>query len=278
MWIFCDDQGIHPAKPKTLKAEIFPMDDITADQVAGWVAELIHNGLLREYTVNSETYWIVTGWNKHQKIDKPSAKYPPPFDESSPNTPRALDDSSPPESNGVEGKETTPATVTRTSVSKRQPTAGAVSEGQPQHPRPEASAPSLDALRTGPPVGTADHDASGELWGCLAANGCRGTAQHPAVVEMARAGVTVAQLKAAIAEARKTREGQLNPAYLAAIVERMRAERPRDPAALAWATSDAACDAKARELLITPRPGEGYPELRGRIRERIAEAARESVH
>ena len=34
IWNFCDDAGIHPASPKTLKAEIFPSDDISASQVA----------------------------------------------------------------------------------------------------------------------------------------------------------------------------------------------------------------------------------------------------
>lgn len=39
LWNFCDDAGVHPAKPKTLKAELFPMDDITTGDVAGWMAE-----------------------------------------------------------------------------------------------------------------------------------------------------------------------------------------------------------------------------------------------
>lgn len=104
MWMFCDDQGIHPAKPKTLKAEIFPMDEFTGDQVAGWVGELVKAGLLKEYKAGSENYWIVTGWERHQKIDKPSAKYPRPFDEPSPNPRRIVDEPSPPEGKGVESK------------------------------------------------------------------------------------------------------------------------------------------------------------------------------
>lgn len=103
MWMFCDDQGIHPAKPKTLKAEIFPMDDISADRVAELVGELVLAGLLVEYSVESETYWKVTGWERHQKIDKPSSKYPRPLSEHSPNPPRTLAEPSPPESKGVEG-------------------------------------------------------------------------------------------------------------------------------------------------------------------------------
>lgn len=104
MWIFCDDQGIHPAKPKTLKAEIFPMDDTSAEQVQGFVNELIKAGLIFEYSIESESYWKVTGWERHQKIEKPSAKYPRPIDDHSPTAPRLFDDSSPPEGKGKEGK------------------------------------------------------------------------------------------------------------------------------------------------------------------------------
>jgi hypothetical protein len=83
MWMFCDDQGIHPAKAKTLRGEIFPLDEsITTAHVVEWVGELLAADLLREYEVNGERFWIVTGWKKHQKIDKPSRKHPPPLPES----------------------------------------------------------------------------------------------------------------------------------------------------------------------------------------------------
>lgn len=88
MWNFCDDQGVHPAKPKTLKAELYPMDDITAAQVGEWVGELIAAGLVREFQApdDGERYWHVTGWDRHQKIDRPSFKHPapPPLDSTSP--------------------------------------------------------------------------------------------------------------------------------------------------------------------------------------------------
>jgi hypothetical protein len=121
LWNFCDDNGVHPAKPKTLKAELYPMDDFSAADVAGWMRELVGAGLVVEYEVDGELFWHVTGWAKHQKIDRPSAKYPVPpalsdstttrraalpsdretFDESSPNARPAP----PPgmEGNGKEG-------------------------------------------------------------------------------------------------------------------------------------------------------------------------------
>lgn len=74
MWNFCDDRGIHPANPKTLKAQIFPSDDIDA---APLVQELLNQGLIAAYSANDKEYFVVTGWN-HQKIDKPTFKHPAP--------------------------------------------------------------------------------------------------------------------------------------------------------------------------------------------------------
>ena len=107
MWNFCDDNGVHQAKPKTLMAELYPMDDITPQQVAGWVDELVSVGLVAEFRADDgNDYWHVTGWGRHQRIDRPSAKHPAPpakdstmarlaFDESSPNTHRGVAESSP---------------------------------------------------------------------------------------------------------------------------------------------------------------------------------------
>lgn len=78
LWTFSDDNGVHPAKPKTLKAELFPMDDVSSIDVAGWMAELINAGLVAEFEAGGERFWYVTGWAKHQKIDRPSCKYPVP--------------------------------------------------------------------------------------------------------------------------------------------------------------------------------------------------------
>lgn len=105
MWMFCDDQGIHPAKVKKLRGEVFPLDDdITTSMVAAWVSELLAVDLLHEYEVSGERYWIITGWAKHQKIDKPTSKYPLPLTDESQPPPRVLAEPSPPEGKGREGK------------------------------------------------------------------------------------------------------------------------------------------------------------------------------
>ncbi|OAK66062.1 hypothetical protein A3K87_09865 [Variovorax paradoxus] len=82
LWTFCDDGGNHPASAKTLKAEVFPSDDLTSTQVQALVDEMLEQGLLVIYAASGKQYWHVTGWH-HQRIDKPSYKHPK-FGEASP--------------------------------------------------------------------------------------------------------------------------------------------------------------------------------------------------
>jgi len=108
MWNFCDDGGIHVASLRRLKAEIFPADDITTDDVRRWIDELVANGLLIEFTAEGRQFWQVTGWKKHQKIDRPNPKYPQPeTTPSSPNSSNARRSITPGrESKGIEGSGT----------------------------------------------------------------------------------------------------------------------------------------------------------------------------
>lgn len=79
LWNFCDDNGVHPASARVLKARVLPADDITVAQVDGLVKELLTQGLLREYQAQEASWWHVTGWSRHQMINRPSAsKYPAP--------------------------------------------------------------------------------------------------------------------------------------------------------------------------------------------------------
>lgn len=95
LWTFCDDAGRHSASPRRLKMEVMPADDVTSEAVAGLVQEMIEAGLVFEYEVEGERFWQVTGWNRHQKIDKPTLRHPAPqFDESSASSRRALGDHS----------------------------------------------------------------------------------------------------------------------------------------------------------------------------------------
>jgi hypothetical protein len=79
LWNFCDDHGVHPASYIRLKAEIFPTDNFTIESIKCWMGELIQNELVREYSIENKSYWIVTGWGNHQRIDKPTYRHPLPL-------------------------------------------------------------------------------------------------------------------------------------------------------------------------------------------------------
>lgn len=92
MWCFCDDNGVHPAKVKQLKMEVFPGDPVDDASILELVDQLLNAGLIAEFQHGNQRYWFVTGWSKHQKIDKPSTKYPRPDDpESHHGTPARRD-------------------------------------------------------------------------------------------------------------------------------------------------------------------------------------------
>lgn len=78
LWNFCDDYGVHPASPARLKMEVFPSDPFSKDDIRALVEELLEVELLREYEVSGARYWIVTGWEKHQKPDMKTGQYPMP--------------------------------------------------------------------------------------------------------------------------------------------------------------------------------------------------------
>lgn len=110
MWTHSDDGGNHPASARTLKAQIFPSDDFTAAQVQEFVDAIVAQGLAQVYEVAGKTYWHITGWAKHQRIEKPTYRHPKPLDsapppqpvvEQSSNPPLPVTDSSPPEWSGV---------------------------------------------------------------------------------------------------------------------------------------------------------------------------------
>ena len=126
MLCFFDDGGNHPANVKRLKMEIFPADYFSLEEIQGMMDELINQGLVVEYQAEGSTFWHVTGFDKHQKIDRPNPKYPR-FDEPSTNKPRTIDVQSPPEGKGTvkEGKGVvkevnTSETILRNCITDRQ--------------------------------------------------------------------------------------------------------------------------------------------------------------
>jgi hypothetical protein len=78
LWNFADDCGRISLSARTIKAQVFPGDNMTPEAVLGMVQELSTNGLVLPYSVQGKDYLQITGW-QHQRIDKPQpAKHPPP--------------------------------------------------------------------------------------------------------------------------------------------------------------------------------------------------------
>lgn len=75
---FCDDAGRHPLSIKRIKMEVFPADEVDSTSIRRMIDELSTNGLLLVYECSDTgcEYIQVTGWFKHQRIDRPSFQHP----------------------------------------------------------------------------------------------------------------------------------------------------------------------------------------------------------
>lgn len=80
MWTFADDAGRLPASTRRLKMQVFPADEVDQPSIQRLVDELRRVGLVVEYEVEGQRFWQVTGWDKHQRVDKPTVKYLGPSD------------------------------------------------------------------------------------------------------------------------------------------------------------------------------------------------------
>lgn len=93
LWNFADDAGRMEDKPKRIKMQVFPGDDLTSEDIHGMLQELSENDLIIRYSVEGKEIIQVKGWD-HQRIDKPNKSKLPAHSE---NDPRQVLESSPPE-------------------------------------------------------------------------------------------------------------------------------------------------------------------------------------
>jgi uncharacterized phage protein (TIGR02220 family) len=71
LWTFADDSGVIKNSPMSLKAQIFPGDNMNSTSIRRIVDELYTNKLLMPFSdENGEQYLYILNWAKHQKIDK----------------------------------------------------------------------------------------------------------------------------------------------------------------------------------------------------------------
>jgi len=106
---FADDEGWHTKDELAIKAEIFPVDNVTTDEIINGLFRLAEVGLIKTYEAAVE----LPGWHEHQSIKKPqpsrlklskSISVPHQFPTSSPPVPPNRI-----EKNKREGRECAPA-------------------------------------------------------------------------------------------------------------------------------------------------------------------------
>lgn len=113
---FVDDGGRMPFSLKRIKMQIFPADDFASTDIQRMLDELSSNALgeplVAFYEVDDKRYLQITGWEKHQRIDRPTYQFPdrngviPQGKGFAGNghARRTLDEASTPERKGKEGK------------------------------------------------------------------------------------------------------------------------------------------------------------------------------
>lgn len=121
---FASDYGVLPDKPRQLKMQCLPADDCDISQL---VDELLEGGFwARRRAPDGADVLVIRTFNRHQKVDKPTAGRwgnpedwppdPPEFGERSAKPQRGLGEPSPSEGNGREGKgSSTPHSVSTSS-------------------------------------------------------------------------------------------------------------------------------------------------------------------
>ena len=72
----CDDYGRFDARAKVLSAKLFPLKNISVEQMQGALDGLQRAGLLSVYHVDGRPYLQMKTWDKHQTKRAKKSKYP----------------------------------------------------------------------------------------------------------------------------------------------------------------------------------------------------------
>ena len=85
----CDDYGNMDGREKILAARLFPLKEISIEQVKNAVQKLSSIGLIELYAIGGKTFINVPKWNAHQRVRDSKRKYPPKDAESCGELPQA---------------------------------------------------------------------------------------------------------------------------------------------------------------------------------------------
>lgn len=78
LMVTVDDFGRFDARPKILAARLYPLKDITPDDMSKTLGSLINAGLVTVYEADGKPYLHLTSWEKHQQTRAVKSKYPAP--------------------------------------------------------------------------------------------------------------------------------------------------------------------------------------------------------
>ena len=70
LWNFADDHGVQPLRPRSIRLQVFPGDDVDNDRVRTMIDELATRGLVRIYEVDGVEYLSVIDWELIHRVGK----------------------------------------------------------------------------------------------------------------------------------------------------------------------------------------------------------------
>jgi len=278
LWTLADREGRLECRPKRIKMEIFPADDVN---VAVGVAALVKSGFIQVYEFNGAKVIQIMNFIKHQ-------------------APHGLEkDSDLPDENGFytiheRGKNKCSTGQTRLSKSitteqkQLENVSITVSEQcnnalnpecgilNPDLLNPESLTHPAEIVINQPVAEKSDKSPGGAVALSITfrKNGVKTQPAHPQLIALADQGVSLETVAAACVEARESKKGEvIGLGYVIAIIERwakagksLNAHGALAPTkTVAWWTTDASVVAKGAEFGMRPNPGELMGQFKGRI-------------
>jgi hypothetical protein len=67
---FADDHGVQPLRPRTIRLQVFPGDDLDDARLRAMIEELAAHRLVRIYTIDDAEYLAILDWAVHHRIGK----------------------------------------------------------------------------------------------------------------------------------------------------------------------------------------------------------------
>lgn len=79
LWTHVDDHGRAKDNPKLIRAAVWPLDDLTLDDVVDDLDQLVAAGRIVRYASDGSGFLAIVGWHDHQAINRPKdSRFPAP--------------------------------------------------------------------------------------------------------------------------------------------------------------------------------------------------------